>query len=200
MSINYANDNSFKVYVDYLALKKHFTSDNYDYHKYNGKVKASFDKFTTRNDTFFFHKLSKKPNWNKILLSNLVKNQSAWIRDIIEETGESIFAAWESRIDSLTYTFKEDLKKLNDDYASNFLVSKGQHPFALTLYLQNKISLETFTIVTHVAKVHDYWEKEITDKVIAKDIIRLSRKYYPFLELDQKKFSEIVRTRFFEDK
>lgn len=200
MSINYANDDSFKVYIDYLALKKHFTSDNYDYHKYNGKVKASFDKFTTRNDAFFFHKLSKKPNWNKILLSNLIKNQSAWIRDIIEETGESIFAAWESRIDSLTYTFKEDLKKLNTDYALNFLVTKGQHPNILTLYLQNKISLETFTIITHVAKVHDYWEKEIIDKVIAKDIIRLSRKYYPFLELDQKKFSEIVRIHFFEDK
>lgn len=200
MSINYANDDSFRVYIDYLALKKHFTSDGYDYHKYNGKVKASFDKFTTRNDTFFFHKLSKRPNWNKILLSNLVKNQGVWIREIIEESGESVFAAWESRIDSLTYTFKEDLKALDDDYASNFLVSKGQHPFILTLYLQRKISLETFAIVTHVAKVHEYWEKEISDRIVAKDIIRLSKKYYPFLEIDQKKFSEIVRLRFFEDK
>ena len=133
-------------------------------------------------------------------MSNLVKNQGVWIRDIIEETGESIFASWESRIDSLTYTFKEDLKKLNDDYASNFLVTKGQHPFILTLYLQKQISLETFTIVTHVAKVHDYWEKEISDRIVAKDIIRLSKKYYPFLEIDQKKFSEIVRLRFFDDK
>jgi hypothetical protein len=200
MSINYANEASFKAYVEYLALKKHFTTDNYDYHKYNGKVKASFDKFTTRNDAFFFHKLSKRPNWDKILLSNIVKNQSVWIRDVVEETGESIFAAWESRMDSITYAFKEDLKKLNDDYASNFFISDGQHPFVLTLYLQKKISLETFTILAHTAKVYEYWDKEISDKIVAKDIIRLSRKYYPFLEIDQKKFSEIVKNRFFEDK
>ncbi len=200
MSINFANELSFKAYIEYLALKKHFTTDGYDYHKYNGKVKASFDKFTTRNDAFFFHKLSKKRDWNKILLANVVKNPSVWIRDIVEETGESVFAEWESRIDSLTYSFNEDLKKLNEDYSTNFIVHKGQHPLLLKLYLQNKISLETFSILTHTAKVHEYWEKEISDRVVAKDIIRLSKKYYPFLEIDQKKFSGIVKNHFFEDK
>lgn len=29
----------FEVYQKYLAMKRHFTSDSYDYHKYNGKVK-----------------------------------------------------------------------------------------------------------------------------------------------------------------
>lgn len=200
MSINFANELSFKAYIEYLALKKHFTTDGYDYHKYNGKVKASFDKFTTRNDAFFFHKLSKKRDWNKILLANVVKNPSVWIRDIVEETGESVFAEWESRIDSLTYSFNEDLKKLNEDYSANFIVHKGQHPLLLKLYLQNRISLETFSILTHAAKVHEYWEKEISDRVVAKDIIRLSKKYYPFLEIDQKKFSGIVKNHFFEDK
>lgn len=200
MSINFANELSFKAYIEYLALKKHFTTDGYDYHKYNGKVKASFDKFATRNDAFFFHKLSKKRDWNKILLANIVKNPSVWIRDIVEETGESVFAAWESRIDSITYTFKEDLKQLNEDYASNFFVKNGQHPLLLTLYLQNRISLETFSILVHAAKVYEYWEKEISDRIVARDIIRLSKKYYPFLEIDQKKFSGIVKNHFFEDK
>jgi len=197
MSVNYANEASFKAYIEYLALKKHFTTDNYDYHKYNGKVKASFEKFTTRNDAFFFHKLSKKRDWNKVLLANVVKNQSVWIRDIVEETGESVFLAWESRMDSITYTFKEDLKKLNEDYTSNFFVKNGQYPLLLTLYLQYRISLESFSILAHSAKVYEYWEKEISDRIVAKDIIRLSKKYYPFLEIDQKKFSGIVKNHFF---
>lgn len=200
MSVNFANESSFRVYIEYLALKKHFTTDNYDYHKYNGKVKASFDAFTTRNDAFFFHKLSKRKDWNKILLANVIKNPSVWIRDVVEETGEKVFAEWESRIDSLTYSFTQDLKKLNEDYSSNFFSHKGQHPLLLTLYLQNRIYLETFTILAHGAKVYEYWEKEITDRVVAKDVIRLSKKYYPFLEVDQKKFSGIVKNHFFENK
>ena len=27
----------YEVYIDYIALKKHFTTERYDYHKYYGK-------------------------------------------------------------------------------------------------------------------------------------------------------------------
>lgn len=197
MTINYATEQSFRVYVDYLALKKHFTTDGYDYHKYNGKVKASFDNFTTRRDTFFFYKLSQKKDWHNMILANVLKNNNAWIRDIVEETGEAVFAEWEGRIDSLTYTFKDDLSKMKENYADNFAPIGGQHPYIMTLYLQNKVSIETFTILSHLSKIHDRWSNEIVDKVVARDIIRLSRKYYPFLGIDTKKFSEIVKNRFF---
>lgn len=197
MTTSYATEQSFRAYIDYLALKKHFTSDGYDYHKYNGKVKASFDNFSTRKDTFFFYKLSQKKDWHNILLANIVKDGNIWIRDVLEEKGEANFAEWEGRMDALTYTFKEDLSNLKDDYASNFASVNGQHPYLMTLYMQKKISLETFTILTHISKVHERWSNEISDKVIAKDLIRLTKKYYPFLQIDQKKFSEIIKNRFF---
>ena len=41
-SQSFANEESFNLYVKYLALKKHFTTDGYDYHKYNGKIRAKF--------------------------------------------------------------------------------------------------------------------------------------------------------------
>jgi hypothetical protein len=197
MTINYATDESFRVYVDYLALKRHFTTDSYDYHKYNGKVKASFDNFSTRNDTFFFYKLSKNKNWHNMILANILKNPNIWIREILEESGETTFATWEGRIDSLTYTFKDDLSRLKENYADNFVPINGQHPYVISLYLQNKISIETFTILVNISNVYERWSKEIVDKIVAGDIIRLSKKYYPFLEIDRKKFSEIVKERFF---
>ena len=46
----------FDAYKTYLALKRHFTSD-YDYFKYNGKVRAGVESFLKRNDKFFFRKL-----------------------------------------------------------------------------------------------------------------------------------------------
>lgn len=197
MTINYATDESFRVYVDYLALKRHFTTDSYDYQKYNGKVRASFDSFSTRNDAFFFYKLSKKKDWHNMILANILKNPNIWIREILEENAETIFAEWEGRIDSLTYTFKDDLSRLKENYADNFIPVNGQHPYVISLYLQNKISVETFTILVNISNVYERWSKEVVDKIVAGDIIRLSKKYYPFLEIDRKKYSNIVKDRFF---
>jgi hypothetical protein len=96
--------------------------------------------------------------------------------------------------------FKNDIKKLKENYYDNFVVKDGQHPYVMTLYLRKEISLETFSILARISNVYDLWEKEIVDKFIARDIIRLSKKYYPFMEVDQKKFSKIVKEQFFEDK
>lgn len=196
-SLNYANEDSFRVYVNYLALKKHFDTDGYDYHKYNGKIRASFEKFQTRNDAFFFYKLSKKKDPLKILISNLVRNPKAWIREIVEDRGEEIYNEWEKKMDSLSYSYKTDLKKLKDNYHDNLVVNNGQHPHVMTMYFQKEISLETFTILSKVSNVYDYWEEKVVDKFVARDIIRLSKKYYPFLDIDQKKYSEITKEYFF---
>ncbi len=196
-SLNYANEASFRVYVNYLALKKHFDTDGYDYHKYNGKIRASFDKFQTRNDAFFFYKLSKKENPLKILIANLVRNPKAWIREIVEERGEEVYNEWEKKMDSLSYSYKSDLKKLKDNYHDNLSVTDGQHPYLMTMYFQKEISLETFTILSKISNVYDYWDEKVVDKFVARDIIRLSKKYYPFLEIDQKKFSTITKEYFF---
>ncbi len=40
----------FESYKTFLAVKSHFTTDNYDYVKYNGKVTASASSFETRKD------------------------------------------------------------------------------------------------------------------------------------------------------
>ena len=194
MKHNYATEGAFNTYIDYLALKRHFTTKNYDYHKYNGKVKASFESFQTRKDVFFFYKLSQKQERHQLILSNLVYNQNTWAGDILEESGEEIYKNWKKKIDGLTYHFEQDLKKLDDNYKSNFIVPNGQHPKLISLFLQRKISLETFTILTNISNVLDYWNETVVDKIVACDKIQLSRKYYPFLEFDRKKFSSIIKT------
>jgi len=196
-SLSYANEESFNLYVKYLALKKHFTTDGYDYHKYNGKIRASFDTYRTRNDVFFFHKLAQKDDPIHLMLANVLINPNVWIRNIVEQEGEDRYLEWKKKIESLSYMFKNDLSKLDDNYQSNFVSVEGQHPYIMTLYLQKQITLETFTIITHLSNIFPYWEENIVDKFIARDIIRLSRKYRPFLEINEKKFKEILRNRFF---
>ena len=71
----------FEAYKTYLALKRHFTSD-YNYFKYNGKIRASEESFLRRNDRFFFRKLSKKYNKEELVdfyVSNfIISNNSKY--------------------------------------------------------------------------------------------------------------------------
>lgn len=178
-------------------MKKHFTSDGYDYHKYHGKIRASYDKYRTRNDAYFFEKLSHRDDPEKLMLSNMIVKPNVWIREILEQDGEDRYVEWQRKIDSLSRTFQQDLVLLDDNYQANFTSVKGQHPLIMTMYIQKKISLETLTIFATIANIFPYWEKEIVDKIVAGDIIRLIKKYRPFLEIDEKKFKNIVRKRFF---
>jgi hypothetical protein len=195
--LTFANEESFNFYVKYLALKQHFTTDGYDYHKYRGKIKASFDTFRTRNDVFFFHKLANKEDPENLLLANMIVKPNAFIREIVEQDGEDRYFEWKKKTDSLSRVFKEDLNKLEDDYQQNFVSNNGQHPHVMGLYIQRKITLESFTILTNLSNIFPYWDKEIVDKIVARDIIRLSKKYRPFLNIDEKKFKSIIRERFF---
>ena len=196
-SQSFANEESFNCYVKYLAMKKHFTTDQYDYHKYRGKIRASFDTYRTRNDVFFFHKLAQKDDPEKLLMANMIVKPNIWIREILEQAGEDRYIDWLKKRDSLTRVVKEDLAKLRDVYQDNFVSVNGQHPEILRLFIQRQITLETFTILTHSAKIFDYWDANLVDKIVARDIIRLSKKYYPFLDIDQKKFKKVIKDYFF---
>jgi hypothetical protein len=178
-------------------MKKHFTDAKYDYHKYNGKIRASYDKFRTRNDAYFFAKLSERDNPEKLMLANFIVKPDIWIRTILEQEGEDRYTEWQRKIDSLSRVFSQDLNQLDDNYQANFTSVNGQHPLLITLYLQQKITLETITILATISNIFPYWDKEIVDKIVAGDIIKLIRKYRPFLEIDEKKFKDFVRKRFF---
>jgi len=195
-SPTYVNDKSFEAYVKYLALKKHFTTDGYDYHKYNGKVRASMDAFRSRNDAFFFAKLAGKDDYVNRILSNMLKKPNIWVRDILESEGDNVYIEWKRKQESLSYTFKSELKLLDPNYRNNFISRDGQHPIIMTMYLRKEISLETFTLLTHYANIFAYWDKILVDKIVSRDIIRMARKYKPFLAIDDKKFKDIVREHF----
>jgi hypothetical protein len=191
-----ASDDSFNAYVKFLALKKHFTTDNYDYFKYNGKVRANYETFMSRNDAYSFAKLAKKDDVQGLILSNLLINKNIWVRDLLDSEGEARYMNWRKKIESLGYVFKSELAHLNDEYKRNFISVDGQHPYVMTLLLQKKISLETFTILTFMANIFSYWSEKIVDKHISFDIIDKSRKYKPFLEFDTNRFKAIVKERF----
>ena len=96
----------FEVYKTYLAVKLHFTSASYDYIKYEGKVNAKLDTFTSRNDRYFFHKLSTRYKQDEILdffVANFAKDDKKWVKSLLENDGKGNYLEYKKYQDAVGY-------------------------------------------------------------------------------------------------
>ena len=101
----------YQAYQIYQSLKLHFTSD-YDAVKYNYKTAVKQNTFERRKDRYFFEKLSRNYNKEKLIhyfTANLVHNPNMWIGDM----NEKIYNDYISRYDKLTYMVTQDMKLMS---------------------------------------------------------------------------------------
>jgi hypothetical protein len=189
----------FDCYKEYISLKNHFTRPDYDYFKYNGKSKASFDGFEKRKDKFFFQKLAKHSDVHNFLVANLSENEKAWIKELAySEEAEKVYTNWLKRQQSITYMFKQDLNKLMDKFNENFFVSNNEHPFLLKQYLAKEISLETLCLLLSLSGAKKHWDKKMEYDLIWQSISAKVEKYSPFIKSDMDKLKKICLDYFTE--
>ena len=199
--IMYDVNEGFDAYKTYLALKQHFTSD-YDYFKYNGKVRAKSESFLKRNDKFFFRKLQKKYSKDELVeffVSNFIVGGNNWIGNLISKESEDNYANWRKSSESITYNFHNDLRWLSDycsknDISANDLivVNKNDHPILLKLFLQNKITTETVIILDSVLGFVRYWNAKIDD-IIWDEKRKLLNNYKSFVRYDIDKCKQLTK-------
>ena len=183
----------YEVYIKYLALKSHFSDLNYDYFKYNGKVKAWRSTFDTRKDKYFFYKLSKHKDIENFLLANILEGgKDFWVGELRDTAPEDIYRKWKKRQESLTYTFKDDLTRMDDDFDKNFKVDQYGHPLLLRLYLRDEVCIETMCILDMLVNYSKTWNKYLKKDLIWEDKYTIIKKYRPFLSINTDKFKSIV--------
>lgn len=186
----------FEAYKTYVALKNHFTSKTYDYFKYNGRSRASKLSFEKRNDKYFFSKLSKHKNLIDFLVANIAFNNNPWVGDVVNNVeAEKCYKEYIKVQESLTYVFTNDLNKLENDFATNFISVGGQHPIALQYYLQKEIRLETLIILDDLFPYFRRWDRSIEEKVIWPSIHGKCLKLKPFLKYDKEKMKKVLVDR-----
>jgi hypothetical protein len=193
----------FSVYRMYLALKLHFTTDNYDVIQQKGKVRASKAAFNKRKDLFSIKKIAKTYSDEDVanfLVANFVSGDR-WGGMFDSEAGKR-FIDWKKRTESLTYLFSTDIDKIlleieenNVKFEDIFTISKGQHPYIIKAYLRNTITIETLVILDRIIGFVDKFDKNILDEVIWPDISRLIKKYKPFLKIDVEKYDRTLRNK-----
>lgn len=186
----------FQAFKLYTALKNHFTTDSYDYFKYGGKLRVSETTFETRKDKYMFYKLSKHDDPVNFLVANLSVDPNVWVGNLFSNDNEKIYKDYLKRKESLTYTFKNEIDALLDDFDKNFEVPSNGYPHLLNLLLRKKISIETFIIIQDCVRFFGLWNKQIQDPVQWPKIAKQCRKLHPFLSYEKDKYCQILRSKF----
>jgi len=190
---------SYETYKLYLALKMHFTKNNYNYFEYNGKTNATMDSFLARKDKFQFQKLCRKYDKNQIqdfLVANFIKGKS-WIGDFLDDECDDTYVAFMKRKQAFTYHFENELIKLFDgvdDPSDIFKTKSSQYPELITRYLNNTLSIETMVVFNVYVKFFDKFDDRIgKDDILWSKIRFLADKVLPFVEYDKSKVKNVLR-------
>ena len=198
-------NSGFAAYALWNALKLHFTSESYDYFKYNGKTNVSKQTFTTNKSKYQFYKLSRKYDLNELknfYVANFIQGKGDWVGDLLQD-GDENYTKWQKTQQSLTYTFENDIMYMFDsvdgaefwhidDY---FKPIDGGWPMLITKMMHDKIKLETVCILIDIFDCMPRWEKQITEDIVWPTHRRIIKKYTPFINYDKQKFKEILKEK-----
>jgi len=182
--------NEYEVYRDYVALKRHFTSPTYDYHRYNGRTNVTVESYAKRRDKYFFKQLAKEKDPHSIILANLIASDK-WIGEIsVNGEARKIYTAWMKTNQSLTYIFETEINSLD---LRSALVVKGGHPDILRKYYRGEIRIETVAILMDILRLDKVWDEKMKDDPMWQATALKLRKYLPFLTYNSEKMLSIVK-------
>lgn len=183
-------------YRTYLAVKNHFTKDQFDFFKSNGKARASLDTFNKRRDKYFFEKLAHYKDDTEIVtyfVSYFVSSdKNSWVGDMVHDKGRT-YEHYLLKIKDLEENFKKESIYLfnENNLQSVFDCSKG-HPPVLRKFLSGKISIETMVIYDRIFLYGNNFDKQLDDPVWETVSLKI-KKYKPFLNIDVFKYKKILR-------
>lgn len=181
-----------EAYKLYLALRLHFTTDNYNISVTKGRVKCSPSAIDKNPRLKYFlekyrHKYTNKADFVLFLVSNFVYGDQ-W--GSVYEGGDPVekYHRITGNIAKLNYQFKEDLKSLYKkgyDHPSKFLNGTTLQ----MLFYSKHISLESVVILY---KLYQFTDNVHSQDPLWKAFVRSIHKYSPFLKTDREKLRSIV--------
>lgn len=190
----------YEAFTLYNGIKLHFTTDSYDFFKYNGKTKVSVEAFENRKDKWHFYKLSRrlsnKDDLVDFLVANFVHDENTWVGNLLDEQSDTIYRQRQRVIQSISYTFQSDCERLFDNVANPNTIlqsDNGDYPVLLTKTLQKDVQIETLCILNRILNFLPRWNKTISDTIRWPLYSRKIIKYTPFTPQDDTKFKLLLK-------
>lgn len=184
--------NPFELFRLERALRLHFTTPEYDYFKYAGRATgARVVEFNNRRDRSLFEALSRKDHPGERLLAVISDDPSRNIADVLTSEGMSKYDAFRKRRDALSYSIKQDLRKLN--LPEDLEVEDGSYPTALRLLIKDEVMKETLLAIDLKRPFLKEWLHSIKDPILWPDLFMKLKKYSSFVRADFDKYDALVQ-------
>ena len=200
----------YECYQTYLALRLHFQTDDYDFFRYQGKIrKASRSAYAKRDDKVFFESIARQPQ-NKItsyFVATFVTNHKGGFGVVGKEMADKNYIQWRKRIESLSYIFKEECTNIlecliekktrqvgeHPEFTELFSCAKGKHPVILQALLGKRLSMETIVVLNKSIGFVPIFDEYMKNDHIWKEYGRLIKKYDPFISVKLPEFRDILK-------
>jgi hypothetical protein len=190
----------FKAYRYYLAIKLHFTTDKFNVFQNRGNVRGTREAFNLRNDRYIFEKLARHYAEDKEIIQFFVANFAYGNESAIYEGQQAVenYTLWTKRKQSITKVFIDDLAAILTYIETNklkhtaiFDFTQNEYPVALSLFIGNKISIETIRIIDDHHSILDKWKQHPSVKYIWDNEFRIISKLTGFVKYDKIKIEKI---------
>ena len=168
----------YEVYMMYLALQRHFTTD-YDYFKYNGKVRGSKESYQKRNDMWSFEKICKIiPENNRLdfMVANFLENPQCWVKNM----DISHYNTYIERHKNITSIFKQDLERIKQEGPAKVMQVTQSYPKIYDMYIKKDITLETLVILNRIFPFVDKHVEQVQVPFVFPDIVKKIKNYEQF--------------------
>lgn len=190
----------YEAFCLYQAIKLHFTSEKYDFFKYNGKTHVSVTSFENRKDKYHFYKLSRrfsnKDELVQFIVANFVENEKTWVGSLLQDEAETIYRKHQKYVQSVSYIFENECHKIfdgNENPNDVLKVKNGEYPTLLKKYLQKDVQLETICFLNSILHFVPVWSKQIADSIVWPNHRLRILKFAAFLPKDDVKYKHILK-------
>ena len=116
---------------------------------------------------------------------------------MMDPTSKRFYVEYKKTHEALGHVFQKDINTLSDNDFDTLLESKNnQVPRVVQKWMEGDITLETLVILDALTGFVKKEGKNIAETIIWPDISRKIRKYSPFVRVDKKKYSNILKKTF----
>ena len=188
----------FRCYKYYIAIKLHFTKDNYNVFETRGNVKGSEEAFIARNDRYIFERIARKYDTDQKVIKYFVANFSYGNDAVVynENDAEDNLQEWNRRRESLTRIFENDLNEVILQKEKNNLSRKqifefnlDSYPLLLKMYIGKKVTIETMFLLNKLDGYLNLWHN--SSMLLWEEERRRIEKLEGFVKFDAPKLSQI---------
>jgi hypothetical protein len=179
------------VKEQFQAVKLHFSSKNYNYNKYEGKVKKSNYK-----DIIPYSMIAKgkyKTDFPDFFIPGLFQNPKSNIENFLSEDYMNTWKYWISYQRAPQYYFERELLEVRDyleknklKFDSMFSVKVNEIPIIYKFIVKNQVSPQTLLYLNQVIEFIDRIDSHITETILFPKVQNRLKKLRTFLKPKEK--------------